>query len=364
MRLGPVDRAALQVFVGWRLAVAMLGGAVGGLLKAGQEGFGFEDRWYHWDAVHFVGIARNGYVGEPTGVPNEAFFPGLPLIMRAGSLLGFSEVVVGVAVSVVAGAVAAIALARLAERGSTGAGRWTVLAWLLAPTAVFLAAPYTEALFLALALPAWLAVGDRRWLVAGLLTAAATTVRISGAFLAAAVVVAWWTAPGRRWRDLVWIALPAVALVVVAAVQHAATGSWLAWWEAQSSQEWRRSFHPVWQTVTNTWEAAFAGTVFSGYVWPFRLELVAVAVGLATTIWCLARRWWGEATFVGLNVAALSFSFWYLSVPRAALLWWPTWIAVGILIRDRPWLRTVWLGVSGALAAAFAVAFFSGGWAG
>lgn len=364
MRLTAGDRAALQTYLGWRVAVAMLGGATGGMLRAGQDGFDWYDRWYHWDAVHFVGIAQNGYAGEPTGVPNEAFFPGLPLLMRIGSWLGPSEVAVGVAVSALAAAVAAVALSRLAEQAIPGTGAWAVLAWLLAPTAVFLAAPYTEALFLALALPAWLAAKRQQWWLAGLLAALATGVRISGLFLAAALVVAWLTGPRRRLRDLPWLGVPALTLLGVAAVQQAATGSWLAWWEAQSSQEWNRSLHPFWETVANTWDAAAGATVSDGFVWPFRLELVAVALGVVTTGWCLARRWWGEATFVGLTVLALSFSFWYFSVPRAALLWWPLWIGVGAVLRTQPWVRVVWIGASGALAAVFAVSYFGGAWAG
>jgi hypothetical protein len=364
MKLDAVDRAALQLWTGWRVAVAVLGAATAGVVRAGQDGYSWVERWNHWDVVHFVGIAQEGYAGEPTGVPNEAFLPGLPLLMRAGASLGLTEVVVGVAVSLVAGAVAAVALARLAERAVPGAGRWAVAGWLLAPTAVFLAAPYTEALFLAFALPAWLAALDRRWMAAGLLATAAMTVRVSALFLVAALVVHWATTRPRRWQDLSWLALTVVPLAVVVAAQRAATGSWTAWSDAQSSPEWSRSARPPWETVLNTWDAAFGGTVSDEYVWPFRLELVAVVVGLAVTAWCLRRRAWGETTFMALNVGAFSFSFWYLSVPRAALLWWPLWIAVGSLIMGRPWVRAVWLGGSGALAAAWAVAFFSGAWAG
>ena len=364
MRLGRVDQSALAVWTGWRVGVFVLGVATAGLLNAGEDGFGLLQRWYHWDVVHFVGIARNGYAGEPTGVPNEAFLPGLPLLMRAGAGIGVDEVVVGLLVSLVAGAVAAVSLARLAERLVPGTGRMTVLVWLLAPTAVFLAAPYTEALFLALALPAVLAAQDRRWWLAGVLTATAATVRVSALFLLAALVVQWWVDGRRRLRDLAWLALPAVPIALIVWVQHAATGSWLAWWDAQRSPEWSRGARPPWETVQNTWEAAFTGTVDAQYVWPFRLELVAFALGLVATAWCLRRRWWPEATFVGLNVAAFSFSFWLLSVPRSALLWWPLWVGVAALVRERPWLRAVWVGTSGALAVAFAVSFFSGRWAG
>ena len=363
MRLGPVDRAALGMWALWRLGVGLVGVVVG-VLNVGVDGYGWLERWTHWDVVHYVGIARAGYVGEPTGVPNEAFLPGLPLLMRAGAAMGVSEVVAGLVVSALAGAVAAVALARLAERHLPDSGRWAVAAWLLAPTAVFLAAPYSEALFLALTLPAWLAAQNRRWWLAGLLTAMAVTVRVSALFLLVALVVQWLTERPRRWRDVAWLGLPALPVAAIVVAQHAATGSWTAWWDAQSSPEWSRTARPPWETVANTWDAAFAGSVEAMYVWPFRLELVAVAVGVLTVVWCLRQRLWAEATFVALNVVAFTLAYWYLSVPRAALLWWPTFLAVAALIKDRPVVRVVWLVGSGVVAAVWAARFFGGEWAG
>ncbi|MGA7687770.1 MAG: mannosyltransferase family protein [Jiangellales bacterium] len=363
MRLGPVDRAALGMWAVWRLGVGLVGVVVG-VLNAGVDGYGWLERWTHWDVVHYVGIARAGYVAEPTGVPNEAFLPGLPLLMRAGAALGVSEVVAGLVVSALAGAVAAVALARLAERHLPDSGRWAVASWLLAPTAVFLAAPYSEALFLALALPAWLAAQNRRWWLAGLLTAMAVTVRVSALFLLVALVVQWLSERPRRWRDVAWLGLPALPVAAIVVAQYAATGSWTAWWDAQSSPEWSRTARPPWETVANTWDAAFNGSVEAMYVWPFRLELVAVAVGVITVVWCLWQRLWAEATFVVLNVVAFTLAYWYLSVPRAALLWWPTWLAVAALIKDRPLVRVVWLVGSGLVAAVWAARFFGGQWAG
>lgn len=363
MRLGPVDRAALGMWAVWRLGIGLVGVVVG-VLNGGVDGYDWLERWTHWDVVHYVGIARAGYVGEPTGVPNEAFLPGLPLLMRAGAAMGVSEIVAGLVVSALACAVAAVALARLAERHLPDSGRWAVAAWLLAPTAVFLAAPYSEALFLALALPAWLAAQNRRWWLAGLLTAMAVTVRVSALFLLVALLVQWLNERPRRWRDVAWLGLPALPVAAIVVAQHAATGSWTAWWDAQSSPEWSRTARPPWETVANTWDAAFAGSIEATYVWPFRLELVAVAVGVLTVVWCLRQRLWAEATFVALNVVAFTLAYWYLSVPRAALLWWPTWLAVAALIKDRPAVRVVWLVGSGVLAAVWAARFFGGEWAG
>ncbi|MFD2356882.1 mannosyltransferase family protein [Nonomuraea ferruginea] len=76
----------------------------------------------------------------------------------------------GLIVSLVAGAVAMVALARLAEH--EGAQGWmAVLGLVLFPAAVFLSAGYSESLFLAFAIPAWLAARQGRWPAAAALAA-------------------------------------------------------------------------------------------------------------------------------------------------------------------------------------------------
>ena len=47
---------------------------------------------------------------------------------------------------------------------------------------------------------------------------------------------------------------------------------------------------------------------------------------LVVTGWCLRRRLWAEASWVGVQVLAFSLSYWFFSVNRATLLWFPLWI--------------------------------------
>ena len=63
-----------------------------------------------------------------------------------------------------------------------------------------------------------------------------------------------------------------------------------------------------------------------------RVSVVAVASSLPIAYalaWLLARRRWAEAVYVGLPLASLLTSAFYLSIGRAALLWWPLWLAIG-----------------------------------
>ena len=111
-----------------------------------------------------------------------AFFPGLPMLLRAGTWLGLPVEITGVLLAAVGSAAAAAALLRLG-------GPWAAVAWLFAPTAVFTTVPYTEALFCAAAFWAWERARADRWLAAALLAAAACSIRVSGLFLVGALFV-------------------------------------------------------------------------------------------------------------------------------------------------------------------------------
>jgi hypothetical protein len=45
---------------------------------------------------------------------------------------------------------------------------------------------------------------------------------------------------------------------------------------------------------------------------------------------------WGEASWVGVQVLAFSLSYWFFSVNRATLLWFPLWIMLGRWVSWQP----------------------------
>lgn len=365
-RLAPPDREVLLIWLASRILVFVVAGAVGWLfVGADQQVLPWADRWARWDFIHFRGIAEFGYGGEPTGVPNEAFFPGFPALLWLGKLAGVPYVVVGLLVSLCAGGVAAVALGRLSDlEAGPGTGRLAVVAWVVAPPAVFLAAPYTESLFLGLAIPAWLAARRGRWEYAGSLAAAACVVRVSGIFLVAALAVEWLTSQHRRgWTGVGWLLVPALPLLAWLGYLRWLTGDWLAWLNAQA-EEWYRQFTWPWNAWTNTWDAAFGGFYGPGIAWMYRAEIVAVLVGVALTGVLLWWKRWGEATWVGLQVVAFTTSYWFFSVPRATLLWWPLWIVLAAVVVRRRWLLWAYLAVSVPLMVVWAATFLTHRWAG
>ena len=408
---GPADRDALKAWAGTRAAVLLLGFGVAAGLSSSAAIPGFGQQWAHWDAVLLARIARFGYRGNPAqpqdkGLP--AFFPGEPLLLRLVHAVVPDWTVAGVVLSFLAGAVAVVALARLAGRGqdfqqngaggaatadaaaqaggvAARAGRYAVWGLLLAPPAVFLFAGYTEPVFLAFAIPAWLLALRRQWSGAALAAAGASVVRINGLFLAVALVVEFLVArrgqavpkrsealpdtdgapaaaaPETRWRSAGWLVLPFVPVVLYAVYQWGRTGDILAWQHAQQDGWQRHLVSPVSSFIT-TWNAAFhTSDVFT---WAFRAELAGAAAGVALALWLAWRRRWGELTYVGLAVVALLSSTYYLSVPREALLWWPLWTGLGRTAARRPLVFVVYAMLAAPLMAAYVVTFTRGAWAG
>jgi hypothetical protein len=100
------------------------------------------------------------------------------------------------------------------------------------------------------------------------------------------------------------------------------------------------------------------------WAWMFRAELVAVAVGVVLTGWLLWRRRWAETVYVGLQVAALTTSYWYFSVPRATLLWWPLWVGLAAWSLRRRAVLTLYLAVVAPFMVIFALLFSLYRWAG
>jgi len=347
-------RLVVQAWLGTRLVLVLTL-----LWLMVSEGRGL-DELDNWDVGHYLRIATDGYT-DPT---KYAFFPGWPLLLRLVGFTGVPVLIAGTVLALACSALAAAALYRLAGAGAA-------IAWLLAPTAIFTAVPYTESLFCAAAFWAWERATSRHWAAAAALAAVAASVRVSGLFLVAALAVLALTqrrTPGtaapaswlERFRRLAWLLLPLAVVAGYLGYLYLETGSWLAWFDAQSAG-WTRDLTWPWEALQRTLDAtdpaAYPG--HPEWAWVFRFEIVSMVVGVLVTGYCLARRRWAEATFVGLQVAAFAVSEWFLSVNRAVLLWFPLWLLAGRLLEGRhPVSRTHRVVVAAVVVVAILVQFW------
>ena len=277
-RLRPVDRTALGVWVITR-AVLLLISLYSRYATSSGKSSSWLNLWQHWDWYRYLTIAEYGYTSGKGPSYDEnitAFLPGYPMALRLTYFVVRNWAVAGLLLSLVAGGVAVVALARLTEfeydrrhpdadpKTRLRASRTAVLLLVCAPAAVFLAVGYTESLFLAFAVPAWLAARKGQWVRSGILLAFACTIRINGLFVLAGIAVMFLTSRPSR-RD--WVRSPALLLPIASAGAYAAylkdiTGDWLDWLHAEK-RGWSRSFtNPIssWRT---SWNNAF-GSGFGG----------------------------------------------------------------------------------------------------
>src|SRR5208282_5638533 len=162
-------------------------------------------RLRHWSLVrwmkaadggHYRAIAIHGYAypaGQLAHASVFSWFPGYPAAIDAIAWLpGVTVIAAGLAVTALAGLAAAAGLATLGMKltANPRISLLLVAIWAVAPSSTVLSMVYAEALFCALAIWALVALVDRRWLTAGVLTAVAGTVRSTALALIAAVAVA------------------------------------------------------------------------------------------------------------------------------------------------------------------------------
>jgi hypothetical protein len=146
--------------------------------------------WKRWDTDWYLKIAAFGY--DPTD-GTVSYLPLYPwLVGRLGSLTG-NFLLSALLISNLAALAVFILFYEVAlvEGLTSEQAGFAVLSLALFPSAFFFFAAYTDALFLSLALGAWLAARQRRWLLAGVLGGFATLTRLQGSLLTPVLGLLW-----------------------------------------------------------------------------------------------------------------------------------------------------------------------------
>lgn len=197
----------------------------------GEDGtVSFLDMSVLWDGSWYRAIAEGGYPSElplhddGTVRQNQwAFYPAFPLLSRVVMVVpGVDFRLAGTIVALVAGAGAAVLMARLFARYAPAPLAVTaVTVWAVQPAAPTMQVAYTESLAALVLVAALTALIDRRWYaVAGLAVILGLTRPITLPFALVVGLVLlwegwrWWQRPGRDPRELV---PPVIATVVAGA---------------------------------------------------------------------------------------------------------------------------------------------------
>lgn len=312
----------------------------------GWPAHGIEPGWHNavtsferFDALWFLRIADEGYrIGDQSAV----FFPLYPMATRVlGFLLGGRPLAAALIVSNLAFLGALLALYALTElEHSTEVARRAVLYAALFPTSFFFLAPYSESLFLLLAVSAFLAARRGRWWAAGLLGLGAALTRSIGVVLAVALAVEalHQRREGRRRVEgaLLWSTLPVLGMLGYLAFWQVKAGDWFAPFSGQS--RWLREGTAPWVTLWRATREAvrWIGQYPGGY---HLLDWVIVVPVLALAAYAVLRVRPGYSVYLwGSILAPLVLVFEarpLMSMPRFALTMFPVFWAMALLTSER-----------------------------
>lgn len=331
------------------------------------------DVWARWDSVFFLRIAEHGY--DAASGTAAAFYPLYPLTVGVlGRVFLGHYVLAGIAVSLLASLGAMLLLHRLAEErlGAEGARR-AVLYLAVAPMAVFLQAVYSEALYLLLAVAAFMLAERKRWALAGVVAGLAILTKIAGVALLPALALLAWRAPDRR-RALASLAAAPALFAVYPLYLWERLGD--PWAFAHAQDQWHRHLSPAgpfggtWHGLRAAWagiEQLASGSHTHAY-WtavsvkdsdPFHVAAVNLenfaflVLYLALTVIAWKRFGAPYGLFCALSLAiplSVPSSRWpLLSIPRFGLVLFPLFLALASLAGNRPRLHTAVLVVSALL---------------
>jgi hypothetical protein len=361
--------------------VALLLTILAAALAHGELGpAALNQRWAQWDAGWYLSIAQHGYYNASSG----AFFPLLPALTAfLALLLGGHTLIAAMLVTNLAALVAFLGIGLLAatEEGSLTAGTRAMLAMAAYPVAFYLAAPYSESLFLASTLFTFYFARRGQWGRSALSAALAGLTRPTSLVLVPALLWeygrqrGWWDRLG--WRRMLSrralggavLALGALPTVVLAYLLFLAIrfNDPLAYTHADHAT-WHITPMPPWQTLWLMLQSALHLPTSPIFRFTMLLDFSAfLAVAAITIAW--ARRIPLIYTIYSLGLLLLLLSVPIPSRPeilasdaRYLLTAFPIFLIASRWMKGRPRQSSVMLTLGLIIQAVFCVWFLTGHW--
>ena len=301
-----------------------------------------------WDSSWYNSVAVDGYRFDPAQPENNVGF--YPLYPQAARLLAAALhaplLPTGIVLSLACLGIALLLAGDLfVEWGGEGAGLAGAAALLAFPTAFFLAAFYTEAMFLLFAAATLWGARRGHWLLAGAAAAGASLTRFNGFILVAALAayaLDELRKTGVRPTARAWAAL-AIASAGAAAYPlylwkrfgdpMLYVRSKMMGWPVRPAPPWTL----VWRVFTQLWTAPPADKLGPA------VELASATLFLVLTVALLRRRLVPECVFAGGTLLLLLTSGTLDGIQRYVIVLFPCFLPLALWLRRRPALGIAYL---------------------
>ena len=307
---------------------------------------GLLGNWLQWDAWWYVAIAEHGYTYRPQHMSSVAFFPVYPLLVRAlAATVPVGVPVIALLVTTVCGLATLLLFHRwCSRRMSPRAAALAVTALAFYPYAWFLyGTAYSDALFLALVVSAFLALEADRPVLAGLFGALATATRPTGVVLVIGLVAVALDRRGllggktvrSRLRSADWGVLLSIAGLAMWCTWLAVRfGNPFAFIETEGAHGWNQAPGP------RTWfKLTFFDHVHSPpSVWVPLVVQAVLCLAFIASVPAVSRRFgrgYGLYVLATAVIPAISTSD-FMGVGRYLLPAFPVFALIGVTLEGRP----------------------------
>ena len=319
--------------------------------------------WANFDGVHYLTIAEKGYVG--TGLI-QAFFPVFPYLLSTAPNTT-TRIIFGLIVNTLLAFSLLLLFKKLVEHDHKKIGWLAVLALFLFPTAFFLHALYTEALFLLLVVSSFYMARQGKWWLAGMLAAIASATRIVGIALVPALLVeAWLQRPQLKQRavPIMSAMIGTTGLVAYMAYLWKTFGDPLFFLHVQEEFGSGRSesiiVYPqvVWRYIKILVTYRPFNLAYGAYVQEFVVGLMGLLGVLLS--WFKVRQSYVVFSFIAFLIPTLTGTF--SSMPRYVLSSFVIFILIAQFLNGRRLLQVAYFTVSTLLLVFNTILFIQGYW--
>lgn len=313
-----------------------------------------------WDSGWYAAVAEWGYFYHPGQNSTAAFFPLYPMLIKTvGRAAGVNYFYAGQIISWLAFLGFLQVFFKLLRLDFSGSAAWRVLFFtLLYPWSFFLAAAYTESLFLLLVISSFYFARKNRWPLAALLGGLASLTRLAGIFLLPALLWEYYSQNKKLTPAALWLGLIPAGLAGFMLFLKLKTGYFLAFLYSQSSfgRQTANPLRTIWWDINNTFIFFKNGEWLKGGVF----ALTLFALGLATFLLVKNRSKIRLSYQIFAWPAALLplFTGTTTSLGRYLLAAFPIFLAAGLT--GSKIFRAAWFVCGGALLLALTYSFV--GW--
>lgn len=298
------------------------------------SGLSYFDIWIHWDASHYIDIAKNWYQTNGDLANFIVFYPSYPVLIKIVNYLFGNFHLSAVLTSFILSIFASILLYKLVILDFDNRTAYLSVWFMnIFPTAYFLQAPYTESLFLTTSLLTIYLYRKASFLQAGLSGVITSLTRVNGVLLVPVLLME----TKNIKKGLITLLLTPLGFLIYLLINYLTFGEPFYFSKILSSH-WYKYFTWPWISIQNL--INFYQNQTGDYYWLFLAEALSIILLFIFTVFVYFKIRKSYGIYMLCNLILFTSTGFIMSTPRYAIILFPVYICLAS-IKNRLFLFLV-----------------------